>query len=111
MAVDIQKLFNHDFPAALAKNAEDAKSVGAKYPRNITGPGGGDWNIDVSPTGPSIRSGTGDADCSITLSDEDFQKLYEDPAANATPLYFAGKLKITGNPLLAMKLQKLFSLK
>ena len=111
MAVDIQKLFNQDFPAALAKNAEDAKSVGAKYQLNITGPGGGDWNIDVSPTGPRIEHGTGDADCTISLSDEDFQKLYEDPAANATPLYFAGKLKITGNPLLAMKLQKLFSLK
>jgi hypothetical protein len=111
MPVDISKLFNQDFPAALAKNPEDAKSVGAKYQLHITGDGGGDWNIDVSPSGPSIHPGTADADCTITISAEDFQKLYEDPAANATPLYFNGKLKITGNPLLAMKLQKLFSLK
>jgi hypothetical protein len=111
MPVDIKKLFDHDLPAAMAKNAEEAKSVGARYQLNITGPTGGDWNIDVSATGPSIKPGSGDADCTISLSDEDFQKLYEDPAANATPLYFAGKLKITGNPLLAMKLQKLFSLK
>jgi hypothetical protein len=111
MAVDIKKLFNEDLPAALAKNPDEAKSVGAKYQLNITGPTGGDWNIDVSPTGPGIKPGSGDADCTISLSDEDFQKLYEDPAANATPLYFAGKLKITGNPLLAMKLQKLFALK
>ena len=111
MPVDIPQLFNHDLPAALAKNPEDAKSLGAKYQLNVTGPGGGDWNIDVSATGPAVKQGTGDADCTISLSDEDFQKLYEDPAANATPLYFAGKLKITGNPLLAMKLQKLFALK
>jgi hypothetical protein len=111
MPVDIKKLFDHDLPAAMAKNAEEAKSVGARYQLNISGPTGGDWNIDVSATGPSIKPGSSDADCTISLSDEDFQKLYEDPAANATPLYFAGKLKITGNPLLAMKLQKLFALK
>ncbi|MDB5215675.1 MAG: hypothetical protein JWO86_3602, partial [Myxococcaceae bacterium] len=29
MAVDIKKLFNEELPAALTKNAEDARTIGA----------------------------------------------------------------------------------
>ena len=110
MAVDIKKLFNEDLPATLSKNAEDVKTIGAKFQMNITGDTGGEWNIDVSATGPSCKPGTGEADCTIGISDEDFQKLVENPQANGMQLFFAGKLKVTGNPMLAMKLQKLFSL-
>ena len=109
MAVDIKKLFNEDLPAALSRNAADAKTVGAKYQMNIEGPTGGEWNIDVSATGPSCKPGSGDADCTISITDEDFQKLVENPQANGMQLFFAGKLKVTGNQMLAMKLQKLFS--
>jgi putative sterol carrier protein len=109
MAVDIKKLFNEDLPAALAKNAEEAKSIGAKYQMNITGEG--EWTIDVSSTGPSCKAGNEAADCTMTIAAEDFQKLIENPQANGMQLFFAGKLKVTGNQMLAMKLQKLFSLK
>ena len=109
MAVDIKKLFNDTLPAALEKNAEDAKTIGAKFQMNITGETGGEWNIDVSATGPKCHAGTGEADCTITITDEDFQKLVENPQANGMQLFFAGKLKVTGNQMLAMKLQKLFS--
>jgi putative sterol carrier protein len=111
MAVDIQKLFNEELPAALAKNADDAKAIGAKYQMNITGPTGGEWSVDVSASGPSCKPGNGPADCTITIADEDFQKLIENPAAAGTQLFFSGKLKIAGNPMLAMKLQKLFAYK
>jgi penicillin-binding protein 1A len=40
-----------------------------------------------------------------------FQKLHENPQANGMQLFFAGKLKVSGNQMLAMKLQKLFSYK
>ncbi|MGD0678041.1 MAG: SCP2 sterol-binding domain-containing protein [Polyangiaceae bacterium] len=109
MPVDIQKFFNEDLPAALAKNADDAKTIGAKYQLNITGPNGGEWTVDASPTGPSCKAGQAAADCTITVSDVDFEKLAENPQANALQLFFGGKLKIIGNPALAMKLQKLFA--
>jgi SCP-2 sterol transfer family len=111
MAIDIKKFFNDELPAALARNADDAKTVGARYQISVTGPTGGDWNVDVSSSGPSCRPGTGPADCTIVVSDEDFQKLIENPGANGMTLFFAGKLKLTGNPMLATKLQKLFSFK
>ena len=109
MAVDTAKLFNEELPAALAKNAEEAKSIGAKYQINVTG--AGEWFVDVSSTGPSITPGAKDADCTITLADEDFQKLYENPQANSMQLFFAGKLKVQGNQMLAMKLTKAADIK
>ena len=107
MAVDTKKLFNEELPAALAKNAEDAKTIGAKFQMNVTGEGS--WFIDVSATGPLCVPGEQAADCTMTIAAEDFQKLVENPQANGMQLFFAGKLKVTGNPMLAMKLQKLFS--
>lgn len=109
MAVDIKKLFNEDLPAALAKNAEDAKTIGAKYQMNITGEG--EWTIDVTSNGPSCKPGKEAADCTITIASDDFQKLIENPQANGMQLFFAGKLKVEGNQMLAMKLQKLFAYK
>ena len=110
MAVDVKKLFNEQLPAALEKNATDAKTIGAKFQMNITGEG--EWQIDVSDSGPYCKPGTMEApDCTITIAAEDFQKLVENPQANGMQLFFAGTLKVTGNQMLAMKLQKLFGFK
>jgi putative sterol carrier protein len=109
MAVDVKKLFNEDLPAQLDRNKDEAKTIGAKFQMNITGEG--EWYIDVSDSGPSCKPGTGPADCTITIAAEDFQKLVENPQQNGMQLFFAGKLKVTGNQMLAMKLQKLFGMK
>lgn len=112
MAVDIQKMFNEELPAAIAKNPDAATAIGAKYQMNITGDGGGEWFIDCTDSGPKAEAGNpGGADCTIDISTDDFQKLVENPQANGMQLFFAGKLKVAGNQMLAMKLQKLFELK
>ncbi len=114
MAVDIKKLFNEDLPAGLAKNGDDAKQLAATYQLNISGDDGGEWWISANDTAVSCESsanGVKPADCTLTITSEDFQKLLENPQANGMQLFFAGKLKVAGNQMLAMKLQKLFSFK
>ena len=114
MAVDTKQLFNDTLPNALAKNAEDARTIGATYQMNITGEGS--WFIDVSASGPSCKalpdekSAPKAADCTITITAEDFQKLFENPQQNGMQLFFSGKLKVSGNQMLAMKLNSLFGL-
>lgn len=111
MAVDIQKLFNETLPAGIAAHPDKAKEIGAKFQMNITGEGGGEWFIDLTDSGPKSSAGNpGGADVTITIATEDFQKLVENPQANGMQLFFAGKLKVTGNQMLAMKLSKLFEL-
>jgi putative sterol carrier protein len=108
-AVDIKKMFNEELPAALTKNADEAKSIGAKFQLNIGGEG--EWHIDVTASGPSCKPGTEAADCTIKISSEHFQELMENPQANGMKLFFSGALKVDGNQMLAMKMQKLFSFK
>jgi len=111
MAVDIQQLFNEFLPAQLEKNADAAKQIGGKFQINITGEGGGQWYIDASDSGPKAEAANpGTADVTIEMAVEDFHKLMENPQANGLQLFFAGKLKMTGNQMLAMKLNKLFTL-
>jgi putative sterol carrier protein len=108
MPVDIPKLFNEQLPAALTRNADEAKSINATYQMNIAG--AGSWHLDLTSAGPAIVQGEKPADCTINITAEDFQKLQENPAAGMQ-LFFSGKLKISGNQMLGMKLQKLFSFK
>ena len=111
MAVDIQKLFNEEIPERLGKAGDAAKQIGAKFQINITGDGGGEWFIDVSDSGPRAEKGNpGGADCTITIAAEDFQALHAEPQTKGMQLFFAGKLKVAGNQMLAMKLQKLFTM-
>ena len=108
MAVDIQDLFNNVLPKAVANNPDKAKEIGNKFQINISGDGGGEWFIDT--TAPKVESGNpGGAECTIDIASDDFQKLVENPQAGMQ-LFFSGKLKVGGNQMLAMKLQKLFDL-
>ena len=110
MAVDIRTLFNETLPGALARNAEDARTINAKFQLNITDEG--EWFIDVTETGPSCVPGNpGSADCILTVGSDDFQKLHADPQNQGMSLYFEQKLKVEGNVMLAMKLAKLFAYK
>jgi putative sterol carrier protein len=113
MAVDIKNLFNNDLPAAITKAPDKAAEIGHIFQLNITGDTGGNWTINATKTegGPFCKEGTATtAECTITIADADFQKLVENPQANGMQLFFAGKLKVLGNQMLAMKLQKLFDL-
>jgi putative sterol carrier protein len=111
MAIDIQNIFNEELPAQLAKYPDDAKAIGAKFQFNVTGEGGGEWFIDAGDTGPSCTQGQAPgADVTFKIAAEDFHKLLENPQANGMQLFSAGKFKIAGNQMLAMKLSRIFTL-
>ncbi|CAL9671088.1 SCP2 sterol-binding domain-containing protein [Streptomyces sp. enrichment culture] len=102
MAVDVKQLFNNELAERLAGNPE-AKKPPARYGFNITGDGGGQWLVDTTKDTPTVASGSVDgADMTMTMSTADFQAAYESPNM-VTSLYFQGKLKTTGDPMLAMK--------
>jgi putative sterol carrier protein len=69
--------------------------------------GAGKWLVAVEDGAVSVREGEGDADATITTSEETFEKI-RNGEQNATSAYMTGKLKIKGDMGAAMKLQKLF---
>jgi len=69
--------------------------------------GAGTWKVDVDDGKVTVSEGGGDADATISASEETFQKIAAGEQ-NATTAYMTGKLKIKGDMGAAMKLQKLF---
>ena len=55
------------------------------------------------------RGDDGNAQCTIEVAHEDFKTMFSDSQAGMQ-LYLRGKLKVTGPPDLATKLQQFFEL-
>jgi putative sterol carrier protein len=103
-------LFNVQMPKALEKAPDKAREVGSNYVFKITGEGGGEWTVDLKSSEPKIHQGIlPGADCTIEIAHADFIALLGSPALGMQ-LFMQGKLKVSGDPMLAMKLQKLFSI-
>ena len=110
MPKDAQELFNEQVPKALAAHPDKAKEIGAVYLFKISGDGGGEWTVDLASATPSCQPGShGTPQCTIEIAHDDFKSMLGNPALGMQ-LYFQGKLRVTGDPMLATKLQKLFQL-
>lgn len=105
---DAQTDFGTRLPAKLSGNPDEAKAIGAVFLFKITGEGGGTWTVDCK-NNPGCREGDeGSADVTLELSSTDWATISSNPGA-AMQLYFTGKLKVTGNAMLATKLQKILA--
>lgn len=100
-----------DFGTRLPKKiggmaAEEAKAINAVFVFKISGDEGGTWTIDLKDN-VGVREGAQDgADCTLELTGDDWKTIATNPGA-ATQLFFTGRLKVSGNPMLATKLQKI----
>jgi hypothetical protein len=104
------ELFDTILPGAIAKNPDAARAVGAVYVFKVAGDGGGEWTVDLASATPAIhKSVLPGAQCTIEVQHSDFINMLQNPALGMQ-LFMAGKLRVSGDPMLAMKLQKLFSL-
>lgn len=107
---DAKELFDDRVPGALSSHPEEARQVDAIYCFKISGDGGGNWTVDLTADPPSVEAGdSGAAQCTIEVSHEDFKSMLSDPLAGMQ-LYFKGKLRVTGAPELAAKLNQFFEL-
>jgi hypothetical protein len=103
-------LFDTILPASIAKNPDAARSVGAVYVFKIAGEGGGEWTVDLASATPAVSKGIhGTANCTIEVAHTDFLSMLTNPALGMQ-LFMQGKLRVAGDPMLAMKLQKIFSI-
>ena len=105
-----KELFDDMIPRGIANNPDKAKEVGAIYVFRITGDGGGDWVVDLTADPPSCKPGVSDnAQCTIEVEHTDFQRMLAQPNSGME-LYMSGKLRVTGDPMLATRLQQFFRL-
>ncbi len=104
-----KELFDEYIPQALATHPGRAREVDAIFCFKIRGEGGGNWTVDLTTDPPQcIASDTGNSQCSIEVSANDFKTMLDDGEAGMQ-LYFEGRLQIGGDPMLATRLPTFFS--
>ena len=96
-----------EFFEGLEARVEPAKTAGMTNSYLFEIEGAGTWKVDVDDGKVSVTEGEGDADTTISTSEETFAKIASGEQ-NATTAYMTGKLKVKGDMGAAMKLQKLF---
>jgi putative sterol carrier protein len=96
-----------EFFDGLESRVDPAKTAGmnASYVFDIDG--AGVWTVRVDDGKVAVREGAGDADATISASEETFERIV-DGDLNPTSAYMTGKLKVKGDMGAALKLQKLF---
>jgi putative sterol carrier protein len=96
-----------EFFESLESRVDPAKAKGMTASYKFVIDGAGTWHVDVDDGKVSVTDDGGDADCTITTSEETFRKIAS-REQNPTAAYMSGKLKVSGDMGQAMKLQKLF---
>lgn len=104
--------FFEKFEVKAAANTDAATQPNAIYQFNVTGDGGGEWNLDLTKGKTSDFVGTGTHDspgATITVSAEDWLGMLNG-SLNPMQAFMSGKIKIDGDMTLAMSLQQVMNL-
>lgn len=110
MADSVREIFEELLPKGIAANKEDAKDIDAIYQFDISGEDGGTWVIDLTKDEDWISEGASDdAQCTIGVSAEDWLGIMNGDI-NAMQAFMMGKLTVSGDMSLAMKLQEVFQM-
>lgn len=104
---DAQTDFTKNLPEKIGSDPDRAREINAIFLFKINGDGGGTWTVDLKTESPGVSEGeVGTPDCTLELSADDWKAISDNPQ-QAMALYFQGKLKVSGNAMLATKLQQL----
>jgi putative sterol carrier protein len=96
-----------EFFATLEQRADVSRIEGIDHSYLFVIEGEGQWVVDVRDGSVRVTEGGGDADVTISLGAETFEKLASG-RQNPVMAYMTGKLKVHGDTGAALKLQKLF---
>jgi putative sterol carrier protein len=97
-----------EFFDGLEARVDESRTAGMTNTYRFDVEGAGSWTVAVDDGKVTVtEDGEAEPDCTISASEETFQKLVSGEQ-NPTTAYMTGKLKITGDMGAAMKLQKLF---
>jgi putative sterol carrier protein len=96
-----------EFFETLEARAEPGRIRGIDHSYLFDIEGEGQWLVDVRGESIRVTEGAGDADVTITVGSETFDRIASG-RQNPVTAYMSGKLKISGDTAAALKLQKLF---
>ena len=96
-----------EFFEGLEARVDPSKAAGVTNSYLFDVEGAGQWLVDVDDGRVNVSEGGGDADVTITTSEDNFMRIVRGEQSPTTA-YMTGKIKVKGDMGAAMKLQKLF---
>ncbi len=95
-----------EMPSVFNKDA--AKGLNAVYQFNLAGEGGGEWNVEIKDQQCKVSQGSHPSpNVTISMSAADYLDMINGKL-NGQMAFMTGRLKISGDIGLALKLQSLF---
>ncbi|WP_376792795.1 SCP2 sterol-binding domain-containing protein [Thermoflexus sp.] len=87
---------------------DKAQGVSATIQYSLTGEGGGDWYLVIAQGACSVHEGKAEkADVTLTMDAQDFVDIATGKL-DAMKAFMSGKLKVSGNMMLATRLTSFF---
>lgn len=91
-----------------AFNPDAAKGLDAVFQFDITGEGGGNWNVGVKSGAVQVQEGkAGSPTVTLTMSTDTWLGMVN-KQINGMQAFMSGKLKLTGDMMLAQRIPDLF---
>jgi len=104
-----RQYFEERVPVLIAEKSGSLDGIDAIYEFQITGDDGGTWTLNLRAIPHSISEESSDsADCTVIMQDDFFVQMLNGDLSPQMA-FLSGKLKVTGNMGLALKLTSLFS--
>jgi len=89
-------------------NSGAAQGLDVAFQFDITGEGGGNWNVGVKDGACQIHEGTQEApNVTLTMSGETWLSIVN-RELNAMQAFMGGQLKVSGDIMLAQRIPELF---
>ncbi len=107
MAVEsVLEVFTKHMPDKLKAKPELCDQINASYRFELSGDKGGTWVVDLTKPGGKIIENGEDAQCIVMMTEGDFLDVMNGNLTGQMA-FMTGKLKVKGDMMLAMKLEKL----
>ncbi len=103
---NIEEIFKN-LDEKLRRHSDELSVHNAVIKFDIKGSEGGVWTASLKPEYTGITRNDGESDCTVTATDSDFIKLVNGDIGPERAI-LTGKVKLSGNVGIAMKLANLF---
>lgn len=104
MALTAKQIFEEKIAQKVKENAEKVKTINAIYEFKLSGDETSTWTLDLTQPDAKISEGSsGKATCTVSVAVSDLSDIVE-KKLNPQMAFMSGKLKVSGDMGLALKL-------